>query len=89
MSGKGPKLDASLKEMLDRGDPEQDVDLIVRSDGDIDPHLPRLQWLHFRVRRRFGLVPGAAVTGRAGNVRELAEEPWVVRIELDGVVKTQ
>jgi hypothetical protein len=83
------KIDTLLEEMLDKGDPEQELDLIVRSDGDIEPHLQKLYDMQFQVRHRFRLRPGAAVRGRARRVKELMGEPWVLRIEIDRPVSTQ
>ena len=61
------KIDTLLEEMLDKGDPEQELDLIVRSDGDIEPHIQQLHDMQFQVRHRFRLRPGAAVRGQLAH----------------------
>ena len=76
------RIDAELRERLAAA-PDDVVHLIVRTDGDPTPHLPRLADVGLRVERRFRLLPGVAASGRARAALLLAREPWVLRIELD------
>jgi hypothetical protein len=68
--------------------PEQVVGLIVRTDGDPTAHMARLSALGLRVERKFNLLPGVSVTGRARAALKLVGEEWVLRIEEDVRVST-
>ena len=81
------KIDSVLRRKL-AADPEQPVALIVRTDGDPTPHLPRLAELGLRVGHQFRLVPGVSVTGSAGAALLLLDEEWVIKIEEDRPVTT-
>ncbi len=81
------KIDSVLHQKL-AADPEQAVALIVRTDGDPTPHLPRLAELDLQVGHQFRLVPGVSVTGSAGAALLLIEEKWVIKIEEDRPVTT-
>jgi len=81
------KIDSVLRQKL-AADPEQPVSLIVRTDGDPSPHLPRLVELGLQVGHQFRLVPGVSVTGFAGAALLLIEEKWVIKIEEDQPVTT-
>ena len=81
------KIDSVLHQKL-AADPEQPVSLIVRTDGDPSPYLPRLAELGLKIGHQFRLVPGVSVTGSAGAALSLIEEKWVVSIEEDRPVKT-
>ncbi len=81
------KIDSVLHQKL-AADPEQSVALIVRTDGDPSPHLPRLAELGLQVRHQFQLVPGVSVTGSAGAALLLIKEKWVIKIEEDRPVTT-
>jgi hypothetical protein len=81
------KIDRALHQKL-ATDPQQSVALIVRTDGDATPHLPRLAELGLQVGRQFKLVPGVSVTGFAAAALLLLEEHWVVKVEEDRPVRT-
>jgi len=81
------KIDKVLRQKL-IADPEERVDLIVRTDGDPTPHLSHLAELGLQVKHQFKLVPGVSVTGRAGTALSLLDKPWVLHIEEDLPVKT-
>jgi hypothetical protein len=81
------KIDSVLRQKL-AADSEQSVALIVRTDGDPSPHLPRLAELGLQVGHQFRLVPGVSVTGSAGAALLLIEEEWVIKIEEDQPVTT-
>ena len=79
------KIDAALRERFTAA-PDEVVGLIVRTDGDPTPHLMRFGEMGMRVERRFRLLPGVSVTGRACAALSLAHEPWVLKIEEDRAV---
>lgn len=81
------KIDSVFHQKL-AANPEESVALIVRTDGDPSPHLPRLTELGLKVGHQFRLVPGVSVTGSAGAALSLIEEKWVISIEEDRPVKT-
>jgi hypothetical protein len=81
------KIDRTLLEKLN-ADPLQAVALIVRTDGDPTPRLPRLEELGFQVGHQFRLLPGVSVTGSAVAALSLLDEEWVIKIEEDRPVRT-
>jgi len=81
------KIDSVLRQKL-AADPERSVALIVRTDGDPSPHLPRLAELGLKVGHKFRLVPGVSVTGPAEAALLLIEQKWVISIEEDRPVTT-
>jgi hypothetical protein len=81
------KIEGVLRQKL-AADPEQRVALIVRTDGDPTPHLPRLAELGLQVGHQFRLIPGVSVTGSAASALLLIEEAWVIKIEEDRPVTT-
>jgi hypothetical protein len=76
------KIDPALRDKLAAA-PEHVVGLIVRTAGDPTPHLPRFGELGLSVERRFRLLPGVSVTGRARAALLLADEAWILKIEED------
>ncbi len=76
------KIERALRRKLVSA-PEQVVGLIVRTDGDPTPHMGRFSELGLRVERKFRLLPGVSVAGRARSALQLAREAWVLRIEED------
>lgn len=81
------KIDRALHQKL-AADPGQSVALIVRTDGDPAPHLPRLAEMGLQVGHQFKLVPGVSVIGPASAALSLLEEMWVLKVEEDRPVKT-
>jgi hypothetical protein len=81
------KIEKALHQKL-AADPEQLVALIVRTDGDPAPHLPRLAEMGLQVGHQFKLVPGVSVTGSAAAALSLIEEKWVLKVEEDQPVTT-
>jgi len=69
-------------------DPESNMRLIVRVEGDPSPVAERLTGGPVRVLRTFTLVPGLAVVGKARDCLRLLDEPWVSRLEEDREVHT-
>ncbi len=67
--------------------PQQTVDLIVRTAGDATPHLDWLAAQGLQVNQQFKLNPGVAVSGTGQAALKLLEQAWVVSIELDKPVK--
>jgi len=68
-------------------EPDAEVRLIVRVDGDPAPAADRLAGGPVRVLRTFTLVPGLAVVGKAADCLRLLDEPWVSRMEEDRPVR--
>ncbi len=81
------KIDKALHQKL-AAHAEQSVALIVRTDGDPTPHLPRLAELGLQVGHQFKLVPGVSVTGPAAAGLLLLDEKWVLKVEEDQPVTT-
>ena len=81
------KIESGLYQKL-AADPEQSVALIIRTDGDPTPHLPRLAELGLQVGHQFKLAPGVSVTGPAAAALSVIEEKWVVKVEEDRPVTT-
>jgi hypothetical protein len=87
LRGTVKKVDAELLERL-RADLEAEFRLIVKTEGEPDQYLTRLQALGIEVRRRFRLTRSLAVTARADAALQLADEAWVKKIEEDQIVRT-
>jgi hypothetical protein len=87
LRGTVKKVDAELLERL-RADLEAEFRLIVKTEGEPDQYLTRLQALGIEVRRRFRLTRSLAVTARADAALQLADEAWVRKIEEDQIVRT-
>lgn len=68
-------------------DPDAEMRLIVRVDGDPVPAAERLAKGPVRVLRTFTLVPGLAVAGKARDCLRLLDEPWVRQVEEDRPVR--
>ena len=78
-----PELEAQLKSM-----PNRMVDLIVRTQGDVAPHLDWLAAEDIEVRFQYRLPPGAAVSCTGADALKLVKQDWVKSIEADSVVHT-
>lgn len=68
--------------------PDQSVDLIVRTDGDVAPHLVWFDNAGVEVKRQFRLTPGVAVTCTGAAALRLLSEDWVVSVEVDQTITT-
>lgn len=80
------KIDTSWEQTL-RENPDIDVDAVVRTiDVDAAESGDWEAW-GLQLRHTYRLVPGAAVTGPAQALLELAQEPWVTHIEPDQEVR--
>jgi hypothetical protein len=79
------KMDSALRR-ASHNDADADVQIIVHTD-DAQARSPSLEKQGLRVRHIVGLTQTVSGTCRAGNVRNLAELPFVHRIELDRPVK--
>ncbi len=80
------KISAKLMKQL-RKDPGSSVRLIIRTRGDPDQNIRRLEARGLRVARRLQLVRSLAVRGRASAGLAILDEDWVVAIEEDRPVK--
>jgi hypothetical protein len=79
------KIDSTLNERLNTN-PDQFLDLIVRTQGDATPHLAWLDSAGIEVRQQYRLSPGVAVTCSGRNVQRLLAQEWVVSIEIDSPI---
>lgn len=68
-------------------DPESSVRLIVRTRGDPDENVRRLEERGLRVAGRLRLIRSLAVQGKASAGLAILDEDWVVAIEEDRPVK--
>lgn len=68
--------------------PGSSVRLIIRTRGDPDENIRRLQERGLQVARRLQLIRALAVQGKASAGLSLLEEDWVVEIEEDRPVKS-
>ncbi len=79
------KIDPVLMERID-ANPDQFVDLIVRTQGDATPHLTWLETCGIEVRQQYRLSPGVAITCSGHNARQLMAQDWVISIEADSLI---
>ena len=78
-----PELKAQFE-----AEPDQSVNLIVRTEGDATPHLDWLANANVQVTRQFRLTPGVAVTCTGQTALQLLDQQWVKSIEPDEIVTT-
>jgi hypothetical protein len=81
------KISPELEQQL-KAAPLDIFNLIVRTSGDVTPHLKWLTLAGLQVKQQFRLSPGVAVSGMGQNVLQLLNQSWVVSIELDKPVQT-
>jgi hypothetical protein len=81
------KISPALKHQL-KNMPNRSVDLIVRTAGDVEPHLEWVKEMGLEVNQVFRLSPGIAVSGPGEAALKLLDQSWVVSIEPDAQVKT-
>ena len=81
------KISSALEHQL-KNMPNRSVDLIVRTAEDAEPHLEWIQSAGLKVKQVYRLSPGVAVSGPGRAALKLADQRWVVSIELDAQVKT-
>ncbi len=62
--------------------------VIVRVTDEAEVHRAAVENLGLRVHRMFKLTPGLAVEGAAAAILRLADQPWVISIEVDRTVHT-
>ncbi|NOX60811.1 MAG: hypothetical protein GXP42_02515 [Chloroflexi bacterium] len=86
-SSSGDKLSPSFRQALE-ADPQARVSAIVRCKEWNNACQADLKSRGLTVRRRLRLIRGMAVEGRARELLQLAEAPWVLRIEPDQPVHT-
>lgn len=80
-------IDPELVDQLE-ANPEEAVDLIVRTRGDVTPHLGWLTSAGLRVKQQFKLIPGVAVSCSGKDALQLLKQDWVLSVELDAPVTT-
>ncbi len=83
----GSKLSESLRRSIETA-PQQPIDLIVRVRSADDETQSRLEAAGLTVRYRLTLVPQFIVTGPGQALLSLADEEWLVGVEVDGPVHT-
>ncbi len=79
------KIEPALAATL-RGQPQHSFDLLVRVDRADDQRQAEVEALGATVRRRLTLLPTFAVTCTGATALQVAEQPWVQRVEDDGPV---
>ena len=81
------KISSALKHQL-KNMPNRSVDLIVRTTGEVEPHLEWAKSVGLEVNQVFRLSPGMAVSGPGQAALKLLDQSWVASVELDAQVKT-
>jgi len=81
------EISKELEQQL-KTNPNQTVNLIVRTYGDAAPHLEWLAATGLQVTQQFRLSPGVAVTGTGTDALKLLQQAWVKTVELDAPVHT-
>ena len=71
-----------------KANPNEPVDLIVRTQGDASPRLNWLAAAGLQVTQQFRLTPGVAVSCAGRNALKLLTQDWVLSVELDAPVTT-
>jgi hypothetical protein len=71
-----------------RANPDDEVDLIVRTKGDASSHLSWLASAGLQVKQQYRLTPGVAVSGSGQAALQLLNQDWVLSIEPDAPVTT-
>ncbi len=74
--------------VLMKESPRARVDLLVRVSDQASAHVAEIQASGWTVRRVFSLTPTLAIQGPVSAAGALAQEPWVVAIEVDKPVHT-
>lgn len=80
-------IDPTFKKRLE-SNPTQRVHIIVRIVGDPRDRIPHVMEYGLSVRHTYSLIKALAATGLSVAVLELADEPWVEKIEPDEEVHT-
>jgi hypothetical protein len=79
-------IDTELEQQL-KAMPNRMVDLIVRTQGDVTPHLGWLASNKMTLRHQYKLTPGVAITCTGADALKLLGQDWVKSIEEDREVK--
>ena len=82
------KMDPELEQTLKR-EPQANVAVIVHVQGDSAHYAGSIESLGLSVVRTFRLTNTLAVRGAAFCVLQLADRPWVIKIESDRQITTQ
>ena len=82
------KVDPELEQILKRA-PQANAAVIVHVQGDPAQYAGSVESLGLSVARIFRLTNTLAVHGVASAVLQLADRPWVVKIESDRQITTQ
>jgi hypothetical protein len=82
------KVDPELERTLERA-PQANVPVIVHVQGDAAQHVASIESLGLSVTRVFRLTNTLAVHGAALSISQLADRPWVIKIEGDRQITTQ
>jgi hypothetical protein len=80
-----PKISSELEQQL-KSMPNRKIDLIVRTYGDVKPHLDWLTAEGLQVTQQFRLSPGVAVTSTGADALKLIDQEWVRSVEPDAPV---
>jgi len=79
------KISSELEQQL-RSMPNRKIDLIVRTFGDVTPHLDWLASEGLQVTQQYRLSPGVAVTSTGADALKLIGQDWVKSVETDAPV---
>jgi hypothetical protein len=80
------KIDPEFKTRLE-ATPIRRFDVIIRMDGDPRRFAENIIQHGFLIRYTYSLIKAVAANGLGASVLELANEPWVVKIEPDREVR--
>ncbi|RME45158.1 MAG: hypothetical protein D6791_11410 [Chloroflexi bacterium] len=83
----GGKLDPALKKRLE-AEPTQRLDVIVRTVDDPRTRAAQVIAHGLSIRHTYSLIKALAATGLGVSILQLADEPWVEKIEPDEEVRT-
>ena len=81
------KISTELQKQLNEN-LNDNFDLIVRTQGDVTPHLGWFAAAEITVTQQFRLSPGVAITCSGANAQKLSAQQWVISVELDKPVTT-
>ena len=84
--GEMSKADERLVRRL-KDAPDADFRLILRVSGDLSDAVAKLQQDSVEVRRTLSLIRSLAVRASGRQALRLLDEPWLLRMEEDSIVR--
>lgn len=67
---------------------EQPFELIVRTNGDVSPHLAWFDSAGIAVKQKFRLTPGVAISCTGAAALRMLSQDWVKSVEPDQTITT-